>query len=189
MIGSLNSMGKPPPDTPCNEGRDSGCTDGKGDDQLPLLLSLFRLNLAARRAFGQRMSTETWAHDKGLRPGCFGVLRVAGANECDRAQPGSPTDPAEPIGQKELGERLGLDPSDVVGLVDTLERAGYLLRERDRSDRRRNVLHLTPSGRTAVDRLNQIAEDVDDALFAGLSADERATLDRLIRRVLIDNAD
>ncbi|GAA3133026.1 hypothetical protein GCM10020001_064330 [Nonomuraea salmonea] len=46
--------------------------------------------------------------------------------------------------QREVGDRLGLDPSDMVRLMDGLIAAGLAVRDRDPADRRRYRLTLTP---------------------------------------------
>ena len=52
---------------------------------------------------------------------------------------------AEDLSQQDLSERLGLDPTLVVGLVDAVEERGWMTRTRAPADRRRNVLR--PDGR------------------------------------------
>ena len=51
--------------------------------------------------------------------------------------------PEGQLPQQELTERLGLDPTIIVALVDALEERRLLTRSRDATDRRRNVLALT----------------------------------------------
>src|SRR6185436_7305474 len=60
--------------------------------------------------------------------------------------------------QAALGERLSIDPSDMVATLGTLERAGHVARVRDERDRRRNVVQLTPAGARA---LAQLAAQID----------------------------
>ncbi len=89
-----------------------------------------------------------------------------------------------PQPQSEVAARLRLDPSDVVGVVDTLEAEGHALRERDPSDRRRYALAATPEGeRWYRDLLIEI-EGRQDAFLGGLSDDEREQLQSLLLRVL-----
>lgn len=137
----------------------------------PPVLTLARLGAVMRRAFATRMAEETWAAEAGLRPGCFSVLRALGADEV-------------PPSQRALGEQLGIDPSDLVGLLDVLESAGYLARRRDPADRRRHVLELTSEGRRAVGRFERVAATVADDVFGVLPDAERATLEDLLGRVI-----
>jgi len=88
-----------------------------------------------------------------------------------------------PASQAELGRRLWIDRSDMVAVLNDLETAGYVERERDERDRRRNVVALTPSGVEALVQLNVRADAAQDALLAALSEDERRELERLLRLI------
>ena len=54
---------------------------------------------------------------------------------------------------------------------------------RDDTDRRRNVVALTRTGRSALSRLDKRVDAAQDALLAPLSAAERRELRRLLERV------
>jgi DNA-binding MarR family transcriptional regulator len=129
-----------------------------------------RLAQLTRRAIGERMAQEPWAHDAGFRPGCIGVLHVVAARE--------------PVSQREVSDQLMLDPSDVVTLVDILERAGLVERRRDPADRRRYALEITKAGQLAVVRLREINQETNEELLAPLDESERAQLAYLIGRVV-----
>ena len=129
-----------------------------------------RLASITRRAMGERMANESWAHEAGFRPGCIGVLRVVAARE--------------PVSQREVSEALLLDPSDLVTLVDILEGAGLVERRRDPTDRRRYALEVTPRGQLAVVRLREISQETNEELLAPLDDRERAQLAELIGRVV-----
>lgn len=129
-----------------------------------------RLAHLTRRRMGERMAREQWALDAGFRPGCVGVLRMIAA--------------LEPVSQREVSERLVLDPSDLVSLVDILERAGLVERRRDPADRRRHSLEITPAGRTAVRRLEAVGREVTEEVLAPLDEAERAALAHLLGRVV-----
>src|ERR1044071_3257168 len=46
----------------------------------------------------------------------------------------------------ELARQMMIKPPSLVAVVDALERAGYLKRKPDPTDRRRTPLHITPKG-------------------------------------------
>ena len=50
-----------------------------------------------------------------------------------------------PVTAGTIGEHTGLTTGAVTGLMDRLEKAGYVRRERDPSDRRKVVVHLLPN--------------------------------------------
>ena len=86
--------------------------------------------------------------------------------------------------QQELGEAMLLDSNTVVLLLNELEARGFSIRRRDAGDRRRHVVEITASGRDAVARAEKAREAIEDEVFAGLTADERRTLRRLLVRAL-----
>jgi DNA-binding MarR family transcriptional regulator len=86
--------------------------------------------------------------------------------------------------QRELAVRLGLDPSDVVKVLDELTVRGHVERTRDPADRRRVQARLTPDGRVALAELLAEARTTDEDLLAPLDPAEREQLHGLLRRVL-----
>ena len=86
--------------------------------------------------------------------------------------------------QQELGDTMLMDDNSVVLLLNELEAAGFSVRRRDPGDRRRHVVEITAAGRHAVERAEKAQEGIEDELLGALSQDERATLNRLLSRVL-----
>jgi len=93
-----------------------------------------------------------------------------------------------PASQADLGRRLSIDRSDMVAVVNDLERDGLVARVRDERDRRRNLVRLTPAGKRALDRLDARVEEAQAALLEPLSAAEREDLLRLLTRVVEHHA-
>jgi DNA-binding MarR family transcriptional regulator len=88
------------------------------------------------------------------------------------------------VSQQELETALLIDANSVVLLLNELEAAGLSVRRRDPHDRRRHVVELTPSGRVAVERAEKARESLEDEILADFSPEDRATLRKLLRRVL-----
>jgi DNA-binding MarR family transcriptional regulator len=86
--------------------------------------------------------------------------------------------------QAELGRRLWIDRSDLHAVLAELERDGLVSRVRDGSDRRRNLVALTPAGASALERLQARVDGAQEALLAPLSPDERRELRRLLTRLV-----
>jgi DNA-binding MarR family transcriptional regulator len=128
------------------------------------------LAAVSRRLFKERMKSEQWAIDAGLRAPSYAVLICL--------------DRLGPISQKRVADEIATDPSDLVAVIDILEHAGFVGRERDTNDRRRYSLTLTPAGRTALARLDEVAAEVQEETLAPLDAGERATFERFVQRVL-----
>lgn len=89
-----------------------------------------------------------------------------------------------PLSQAELGRRLGMDRKNVSDETVELQRAGLVKRGPDPADVRRNRLEITPAGRELLARLDTTFAEVQDQLFAGLGAADRAELARLLDLVL-----
>jgi DNA-binding MarR family transcriptional regulator len=140
-----------------------------------LASAITTLSLISRRLFKERMAREPWVAEAGLRAPCYSVLTWI--------------DRLEPVSQKRVSDQIAHDPSDIVAVVDILERAGFVARRRDPHDRRRYSLGLTPAGRDALHRLDVVAVDVQDAVLAPLSARDRATFERLMHIVIDDHTE
>jgi MarR family transcriptional regulator, lower aerobic nicotinate degradation pathway regulator len=84
--------------------------------------------------------------------------------------------------QQSLAEGLRMDPSNLVGLLNDLEREGLLVRQRDPGDRRRHIVELSPAGSAALERAELALAAVQDEALAALDDEERATLHDLLLR-------
>jgi DNA-binding MarR family transcriptional regulator len=87
-----------------------------------------------------------------------------------------------PMTMKELGQKMGCDPSFVTTIADTLEKHLLARREPSQRDRRSKNLVLTPEGETARDRV--VRELAARAPWCRLDADERRCLLGLLRKML-----
>ena len=105
----------------------------------------------------------------GLRPKHFAVLNAISL--ADRAS------------QQEIGDRMGLDPSGLVGAIDELEKMGLVERRRDPADRRRYVLGLSDEGTATLRRGRRVVTESARELLAPLDDDEVDTLVDLLARV------
>lgn len=89
-----------------------------------------------------------------------------------------------PANQQDLAEALSLDPSNVVGLLNELEARALITRRRDRMDRRRHIVELSPLGQDELTLAYGRLSSVEDDLFSALSAEERDTLYELLVRAV-----
>jgi DNA-binding MarR family transcriptional regulator len=82
--------------------------------------------------------------------------------------------------QATLADTLGLDPSRVVAVLDSLERRELVERQRDTLDRRRHVVSITPSGKRQLSRLRATMKELEDEFFAPFDAETREQLHELL---------
>ena len=85
--------------------------------------------------------------------------------------------------QATIAEALDLDPSRLVALLDSLEKEGLVVRQRDLHDRRRHVVSITPAGKRRLQRLRTITKQLEDDFLAPLDPDDRATFHNLLSRL------
>ncbi|GAA2573224.1 MarR family transcriptional regulator [Streptomyces roseoviolaceus] len=88
-----------------------------------------------------------------------------------------------PVAQVDLGRGIGLDPKDLVGILDDLQSADLVLREPDPKDRRKNAVSLTVRGGRLLKRCEKAARAANDELLAPLSAAERERFTDMLRRI------
>jgi len=80
----------------------------------------------------------------------------------------------------ELGDRLIVTRATVTGLLDSLERRGYVHRSANPADRRGLIIELTPAGRAVVQELRTIIHRYEKDLMGGFTDDElRGYVERL----------
>ena len=127
-----------------------------------------------RRHMIDLFADEPWMAELGFRPPCVGVLRTV--HELG------------PVSQREISDEVGLDPSDVVGAVDILERGGLVERHRDPEDRRRHAVVITPEGRERSERLKELMLEAEARALANLDADEQEQLVSLLEKALVREA-
>ncbi|WP_193610494.1 MarR family winged helix-turn-helix transcriptional regulator [Nocardioides lijunqiniae] len=90
----------------------------------------------------------------------------------------------EPSSPGELARLLKVTTGASTGVVDRLEQRGHVQRRAHESDRRRTVVHVTPSGRTEiVDHLRPMLVALTE-LDEGLSDTEREVVERYLRGVI-----
>ncbi|MDX6355054.1 MAG: hypothetical protein QOF98_1957, partial [Streptomyces sp.] len=89
-------------------------------------------------------------------------------------------EPGAAYSQQDLADRLGINRTTMVKLIDRLETAGLVVRARNRQDRRSYVLALTDGGRDAVTALEPAMAAGDDRLTAALTPAERDRFDVLL---------
>jgi len=83
--------------------------------------------------------------------------------------------------QQQLAERLGINRTIMVSLIDSMEQAGLVERNRDPADRRSYAITPTAEGGRALAEMERAADRADAQLTASLADREQRQLERLLR--------
>ena len=93
------------------------------------------------------------------------------------------------ITQRELSERVGMrEPTTVVALKG-LEKAGLITRKKTDDDRRKTFIYLTPHAKKLELILAPMNAEVHEVATRGMTDEEVATLQALMRRVIENLSD
>ena len=85
------------------------------------------------------------------------------------------------ISVSELGERVSLDSSTLTGIIDRMERSGYVERRPNPDDRRSVLVFLTANAHELGPRILEFADELDVTLREPFCLDEMDTFERVLR--------
>ena len=85
--------------------------------------------------------------------------------------------------QRELTERLGIQPGSASEVIGKLETAGFLVRSPSETDRRTTNIVLTESGKAAAGEALVQRQERHQQMFASLSDEEKETLLGLLEKL------
>lgn len=88
------------------------------------------------------------------------------------------------IDQVSLAKRVAFDPATSGSVIGRLEAKGWVVREADRSDRRRKLLVVTPQGVQALARIQSDVSQVQEKILAPLTAQEQSQFVHLLSRLV-----
>jgi DNA-binding MarR family transcriptional regulator len=126
------------------------------DERPPLGFLLVRIGEAVDRDFVSSLT------DLGLKPRNLRLLVLV--------------DRAGKLNQRDLAGQLGMDPGNLVTILDALEADGLVARPRSEADRRQRLVSLTPSGRRLLARALRATAAIDERILTTLPASQRERL-------------
>ena len=115
-----------------------------------------------------RIRTQSALAPLGLRPRHLVALTVLRDH-------GSPT-------QQTLAAALHTDRTNLIGLLNELERDGLILRRRSSEDRRRHIVELTNKGSERLAEAESALAAVEDDVLSALDTEQRETLFSLLQQ-------
>ncbi len=86
--------------------------------------------------------------------------------------------------QQQLGQRLGIDRTTIVDVVDGLDEQSLPDRRRSPTDRRAYLLTLTPGGQHTQKSGQRLVDAAERKLLEALDESERGTLSQLLVHAL-----
>jgi len=89
-----------------------------------------------------------------------------------------------PVCQQFLARVIGIDPRNIVPILDSLEARGLVSRETDPADRRRRLIDLTGAGRRIVAELSALGAQTERELLAPVPQADQESLRQILRSVL-----
>lgn len=129
--------------------------------------------LLARVGIATKLAAMEGFESAGFNPYAFAVLAVLeeGAKET----------------QATIADTLDLDRSQLVGILDELEKDGLIERRRDQADRRRHMVSITSVGKKQLVKMRRMVKEIEDSVLGALDAEERATLQDFLQRIAASN--
>lgn len=89
----------------------------------------------------------------------------------------------------ELGERVALDGSTITGILDRMEKSGYVERRPNTEDRRSALVYLTEKAKQVGPQINKFADELDASLRKNFSRQDMAIFERVLRELGESNRD
>jgi DNA-binding MarR family transcriptional regulator len=87
-----------------------------------------------------------------------------------------------------IRERMIEEGTTITRLLDKLEDAGLVRRERSVPDRRQVICHATEAGKKLLDRIDPVVDAADEEVMASLTTRQHEQLVALLDSVRADNA-
>lgn len=81
----------------------------------------------------------------------------------------------------ELSQILSTDNSTITGLVDRLEKSGFVRRNASANDRRISHINITPQGIEEVEKAKVIIKKVNEEIKSGFTGEEMESFKKVLR--------
>lgn len=91
--------------------------------------------------------------------------------------------------QKQLQHCSGIRSATLTGLLDKLERRGYVVRQSSTEDGRAKIVRLTDEAKQVFGELMNVMHDVEERMMQGFSSAEQAVLVDWMQRIATNLGD
>jgi MarR family transcriptional regulator, transcriptional regulator for hemolysin len=90
------------------------------------------------------------------------------------------------LSQTDLADRMRIEPPTLVGILDRMERDGWIRREGDKRDRRRKRIEVMPAAKPVWTKIVAAAKRVRARATSGMSPAQLAQLKKLLEMVQVN---
>ncbi|MDO5047229.1 MAG: MarR family transcriptional regulator [Anaerococcus sp.] len=90
----------------------------------------------------------------------------------------------EPISQKELARKMNIKESTMTGILDRLEKEGYIERSIDSGDLRKKTLSLSGLGQAKIEEVCEVTRDFHSAADSFVSEEEEENIIKVIENIV-----
>jgi len=87
------------------------------------------------------------------------------------------------LSQAELAAKMMVEPPTLVGILDRMQRDGWITRHNCPSDRRKKLVRLTPAVAPVWGKIKECLDRIRDRATRGLDESELESLKRILRRI------
>jgi len=85
---------------------------------------------------------------------------------------------------KTLCEKTSLDKSTLTGIIDRLERDGYIERKPSETDKRSTLIWLTGKEQEFANHVQKVSNQMNEIFYNGFTDDEITQFDGMLERIL-----
>ena len=85
---------------------------------------------------------------------------------------------------KSLCEKTSLDKSTLTGIIDRLERDGYIERKQSETDKRSTIISLTGKEQEVANHVQKVSDQMNSIFYKGFTDEEITKFDTMLQRIL-----
>lgn len=90
---------------------------------------------------------------------------------------------------KTLCEKTSLDKSTLTGIIDRLERDGYITKKPSESDKRSTLISLTGKEQEFAQKVQKVSNQMNRIFYKGFTDEEILQFDSMLERILVNCKD
>ena len=85
--------------------------------------------------------------------------------------------------QKDIAANCHIEPASLSGILNGMEKNGYIVRKTDPSNRRQTQIHLSKKGKSVIPHMNEAFNKAEFIAFKNLSLDDQEQVTALLKKI------